>query len=177
MTVLLEWLNLFVRWVHVIAAIMWVGDSFLFVWLDNHLSAPTKQRDGSVVGEVWMTHSGGFYEVIKRKSLAQNEVPGQLYWFKWESYTTWLSGFTLLCVVYYGSGGSFLIDPQVSDLTRTQATLISLGLLPAALIVYELLWKTPLANDNRLFAAVGLARRLCFLRMLSGLGQLRGLSP
>ncbi len=156
MTVLLEWLNLFVRWVHVIAAIMWVGDSFLFVWLDNHLSAPTKQRDGSVVGEVWMTHSGGFYEVIKRKSLAQNEVPGQLYWFKWESYTTWLSGFTLLCVVYYGSGGSFLIDPQVSDLTRTQATLISLGLLPAALIVYELLWKTPLANDNRLFAAVGL---------------------
>ena len=113
MTVLLEWLNLFVRWVHVIAAIMWVGDSFLFVWLDNHLSAPTKQRDGSVVGEVWMTHSGGFYEVIKRKSLAQNEVPGQLHWFKWESYTTWLSGFCLLCIVYYAGGAAFHLWQRV----------------------------------------------------------------
>lgn len=156
MTVLLEWLNLFVRWVHVIAAIMWVGDSFLFVWLDSHLSAPSRPREGEVVGEVWMTHSGGFYEVIKRKSLAANEVPGQLYWFKWESYTTWLSGFALLCVVYYGSGASYLTDPQVSDLTRTQATAISLGLLPTALVVYELLWKTPLAKDNRAFAVVGL---------------------
>lgn len=162
MTIVLEWLNLLVRWVHVIAAIMWVGDSFLFMWLDSHLTAPTKPREGTVVGELWMTHSGGFYEVVKRKSLAQNELPAQLYWFKWESYTTWLSGFALLSVVYYGSGASFLIDSSVADLTRTQATLISLGLLPAAFILYELLWLTPLSKDNRAFGVVGLA-------LLSGL--------
>ena len=157
MTIVLEWLNLIVRWVHVIAAIMWVGDSFLFMWLDSHLTTPTKPREGTVVGELWMTHSGGFYEVVKRKSLAQNELPAQLHWFKWESYTTWLSGFTLLCVVYYGSGASFLIDSSVRDLTQTQATLISLGLLPAALVVYELLWLTPLSKDNRLFGVVGVS--------------------
>jgi uncharacterized membrane protein/cytochrome c551/c552 len=156
MTVLLEWLNLLVRWVHVIAAIMWVGDSFLFVWLDSHLTAPTKPREGAVVGELWMTHSGGFYEVIKRKSLAQNELPAQLYWFKWESYTTWLTGFALLCVVYYGAGASFLLDAQVSDLSRTTATIISVALLPAAFVVYEVLWMTPLSKDNRAFGAVGL---------------------
>lgn len=156
MTIVLEWLNLLVRWVHVLAAIMWVGDSFLFMWLDSHLSQPTKAREGAVVGELWMTHSGGFYEVIKRKALTRDELPAQLYWFKWESYTTWLSGFALLCVVYYGSGASLLLDPSVSDLTRTQATLISLALLPTAFILYEGLWATPLAKDNRLFAAVGL---------------------
>jgi len=157
MTIVLEWLNLIVRWVHVIAAIMWVGDSFLFMWLDSHLTAPTKPREGTVVGELWMTHSGGFYEVVKRKSLAQNELPARLYWFKWESYTTWLSGFALLCVVYYGSGASFLIDSGVRDLTQTQATLISIGLLPAAFLLYELLWLTPLSKDNRLFGVVGLS--------------------
>jgi uncharacterized membrane protein len=156
MTIILEWLNLLVRWVHVLAAIMWVGDSFLFMWLDSHLSQPTKPRDGAVVGELWMTHSGGFYEVVKRKALSRDELPSQLYWFKWESYTTWLSGFALLCVVYYGSGASLLLDASVSDLTRTEATLISLGLLPAAFLVYEGLWATPLAKDNRLFAVVGL---------------------
>ena len=71
----LEWLNLLGRWVHVTAAIMWIGDSFLFMWLDSHVETPTKQREGAVVGELWMTHSGGFYEVVKRKYLAPNEMP------------------------------------------------------------------------------------------------------
>lgn len=155
MTIVLEWLNLLVRWVHVIAAIMWIGDSFLFMWLDSYLTAPTKPREGAVVGELWMTHSGGFYEVIKRKSLAQNELPAQLYWFKWESYTTWLSGFALLCVVYYGGNAAFLVDSSVSSLTATQATVISLGLLPVAFLVYEGLWATPLSKDNRAFGLVG----------------------
>jgi uncharacterized membrane protein len=155
MTIVLEWLNLLVRWVHVIAAIMWIGDSFLFMWLDSHLTAPTKPREGTVVGELWMTHSGGFYEVVKRKSLG--ELPAQLYWFKWESYTTWLSGFALLAVVYYGAGASFLLDSSVSALTQTEATLLSLGLLPAAFLVYEVLWATPLSKDNRAFGVVGLS--------------------
>ena len=153
MAVVIEWLNLLVRWVHVIAAIMWVGDSFLFMWLDSHLSQPTKTREGTVVGELWMTHSGGFYEVIKRKSLG--ELPPTIYWFKWESYTTWISGFCLLCIVYYAGGAAFLIDPQVSALTKEQAIGLSLGLLPLGFVVYELMWRSPLARDQRVFGLFG----------------------
>ncbi len=155
MTLLLDWLNLLVRWVHVIAAIMWIGDSFLFMWLDSHLTAPSRPRDGDVVGELWMTHSGGFYEVVKRKTLAQHELPAKLYWFKWESYTTWLSGFSLLCIVYYGGGAAFLVDRSVSDLSQAQATALSLALLPTGYLVYELLWATPLAKHQGALAGVG----------------------
>ncbi|MFL5351071.1 urate hydroxylase PuuD [Archangium sp.] len=151
-----EWLNLLVRWVHVIAAIMWIGDSFLFMWLDSHLTSPSRPREGEVVGELWMTHSGGFYEVVKRKSLAKGELPATLYWFKWESYTTWISGFLLLVIVFNLNGAALLIDPSVYPLTATQATLISLGILPLSYGLYELLWRTPLSRNNRVFAAVGL---------------------
>lgn len=149
-----EWLNLFVRWVHVIAAIMWIGDSFLFMWMDSHLSKPTTPREGDVVGELWMTHSGGFYEVVKRKSLGA--LPPTLYWFKWESYTTWMSGFLLLVIVYHLNGASLLVDPAVSPLAPWQAMAISLGILPVAFGLYELLWMSPLKNDQRAFAVVGL---------------------
>src|SRR5688572_1880350 len=96
-----EWLNLLLRVAHVIAAIMWIGDSFLFMFMDSRLTKPTKAREGDVVGELWMTHSGGFYEVVKRKSLTPEELPAQLFWFKWESYTTWITGFFLLTVVFF----------------------------------------------------------------------------
>ncbi len=151
-----EWLNLLVRWAHVIAAIMWIGDSFLFMWLDSHLSRPTRQREGAVVGELWMTHSGGFYEVVKRKSLGRDELPPNLYWFKWESYTTWISGFLLLVIVYQLNGAALLVDPAVSSLTHGQAVAISLAILPTAFLVYELLWRTPLAKNQRVFGVVGL---------------------
>jgi uncharacterized membrane protein len=150
-----EWLNLLVRWVHVIAAIMWVGDSFLFMWLDSHISPATKPREGDVAGELWMTHSGAFYEVVKRKSLGA--LPEKLYWFKWESYTTWFSGFLLLAVVYYLGGAAFLVDKSVHDLPTWQAIAISAGLLPVAFIVYDLLWRTPLARDQRVFGAIWFA--------------------
>lgn len=151
-----EWLNLIVRWVHVVAAIMWIGDSFLFMWLDSHLTKPSRPREGDVQGELWMTHSGGFYEVIKRKSLRSEEMPDTLYWFKWESYTTWMTGFLLLVIVYNLNGAALLIDPAVRTLQPWQATLISLGILPVAFGIYELLWQTPLKNNQRAFAAVGL---------------------
>src|SRR6476620_27473 len=99
--VIQEWLNLALRWAHVIAAIMWIGDSFLFMWMDTHLEAPLRKREGDVAGELWLTHSGGFYEIVKRRSLRSNELPPTLYWFKWESYTTWITGFFLITVVYY----------------------------------------------------------------------------
>jgi len=152
MPVIQEWLSLLVRWVHVIAAIMWIGDSFLFMWLDSHISPATKKREGEVAGELWMTHSGAFYEVVKRKSLG--ELPEKLYWFKWESYTTFITGFLLLAIVYYLGGSAFLIDKTVADLTYGQAVAISLGLLPVSFLVYDTLWRTPLAKDQRVFAAV-----------------------
>ena len=106
-----EWLNLLIRWVHVIAAIMWIGDSFLFMWLDSVLSAPLRPREGAVAGEMWMAHSGGFYEVVKRRFLAPDEIPAQLFFFKWQAFTTWITGFLLLIVVYYIGAGTYLVDP------------------------------------------------------------------
>jgi uncharacterized membrane protein len=169
-----EWLNLLVRWVHVIAAIMWIGDSFLFMWLDSHLTAPSRPREGDVAGELWMTHSGGFYEVVKRRSFAQGEMPATLYWFKWESYTTWLTGFLLLVIVFHLNGASLLIDPSVHPLTPVQATAISLGLLPLCYGLYELLWRTPLARNNRVFAAVGLVLITGLAYVLTQLFSARG---
>lgn len=143
---LLEWLNLIGRWVHVIAAIMWIGDSFLFMWMDRSLTAPTRPRDGAVVGELWMVHSGGFYEVVKRKYLAPNEVPASLHWFMWEAYSTWISGFFLLGVVYYFGGGVYLVDRGVSGIGVGAAIALSLGLLVAGYLIYDRLWSSPLAG-------------------------------
>lgn len=151
-----EWLNLLIRWLHVIAAIMWIGDSFLFMWLDSHLTPPTKPRDGDVAGELWMTHSGGFYEVIKRRTLQPHELPQTLYWFKWESYSTFITGFLLLGIVYYMQGASFLIDRSVCNLSWTQALAVSLGSLAAGVAVYDGLCRTPLVKHNQAFGAVGL---------------------
>ncbi|MFT3837765.1 MAG: urate hydroxylase PuuD [Myxococcaceae bacterium] len=155
--IVLEWLNIGFRWLHVIAGIMWIGDSFLFMWLDSHLEPSSKPREGDVVGELWMTHSGGFFEVVKRKSLQKNELPKNLYWFKWESYTTWITGFLLLLIVYHSSNASLLVDPAVSSITPLQAHLLSLGLLPVGFGIYHLLWMTPLAKNQGVFAAVWFA--------------------
>ncbi len=150
-----EWLNLLVRWIHVIAAIMWIGDSFLFMWLDSHLSKPRADRDENVTGELWMTHSGGFYEVMKRKSLRKGEAVGTLYWFKWESYTTWLSGFLLLFIVYWLGGAALLVEPG-GPLSPVAGVHVSLLLLPAGYALYEGLWATPLAKNQKAFGFVGL---------------------
>jgi uncharacterized membrane protein len=152
-----EWLNVVVRWAHIVAAIMWIGDSFLFMWLDAHLSKQlTKPREGDIVGELWMTHSGGFYEVVKRKTLAKNELPPTLYWFKWESYSTWITGFLLIVIVYWLGGRAMMLDAS-STLTQAQAVGLSLGLLVAAVVVYDVLCRTPVYTDNRAFGVVGLA--------------------
>lgn len=156
-----EALNLILRWIHVIAGIMWIGDSFLFMWLDSHLETPKKQREGAVVGELWMTHSGGFYEVVKRRYLAREEMPDNLYWFKWESYTTWITGFLLLFVVYYLNGASYLVDPTVSAMTTAEGILLSLGLLAGGFIVYDALWSSPLGKRPWILAP------LCFFAIIA----------
>jgi uncharacterized membrane protein/cytochrome c551/c552 len=151
--VIQEWLNLIVRWAHVVAAIMWIGDSFLFMWLDSQLRKPDRDLPGAVVGELWMAHSGGFYEVVKRKSL--DALPPKLHWFKWESYTTWLTGALLLIIVYYLGGRAMLVD-AASPLTERQAICVSLGFIAGSVIVYDLLCRTPIVRDGRVFGAVGL---------------------
>jgi uncharacterized membrane protein len=135
-----DWLNLLIRWLHVIAAIAWIGASFYFVLLDQSLESPTKVEDlrDGVGGELWEVHGGGFYHVKKYK-VAPPVLPEHLAWFKWEAYTTWLSGFALMVVLYYFNASAYLIDPAVADLTPWEAVAISIGLLVAAWACYDVL--------------------------------------
>jgi uncharacterized membrane protein len=133
-----QWGNLLFRWLHVIAAIAWVGASFYFIALDNHLRAPADpdQQKRGVGGEAWEIHGGGFYRVEKFR-LAPERLPDPLHWFKWEAYTTWLSGFALFIVVYYAHASSFMIDPTVADLRPWEAIAISVAGLAIAWLVYD----------------------------------------
>ncbi len=135
-----EWADLLVRWLHVVAGIAWIGASFYFILLDNHLEAPARAEDAEagVLGESWEVHGGGFYHVQKYR-VAPRVLPERLAWFKWEAYTTWLSGFALLCIVYFSNARAYLIDRSVADLTVPEAIAISAGLLLAAWLVYDVL--------------------------------------
>jgi uncharacterized membrane protein len=135
-----EWADLLVRWLHVVAGIAWIGASFYFILLDNHLEAPASAEDAEagVMGELWEVHGGGFYHVQKYR-VAPRVLPERLAWFKWEAYTTWLSGFALLCIVYFSNARAYLIDRSVADLTVPEAIAISVGLLIAAWVVYDVL--------------------------------------
>jgi uncharacterized membrane protein len=132
-----DWLDLLARWLHVIAGIVWIGSSFYFIALDNHLRPPGEDTDG-VSGEAWEIHGGGFYRVHKY-AVAPRVLPEPLHWFKWEAYTTWLSGFALLIVLYYAHADTYLIDKSVADLTTWEAVAISVGLLAAAWVLYDAL--------------------------------------
>jgi uncharacterized membrane protein len=136
----IDWLNLVFRWFHVIAAIVWIGTSFYFVALDNHLEEPAEEREG-VGGESWEIHGGGFYRIEKYR-VAPPRLPEPLHWFKWEAYWTWLSGFALFVVLYYLQPHTYLIDSSVADLSTAAAVLISLAGLVVAWIVYDVLCRT-----------------------------------
>jgi len=133
-----DWLDLVFRWFHATAAIVWIGTSFYFVALDNHLGKPEREEDSEegVAGESWEIHGGGFYR-IQKFQVAPPRLPKPLHWYKWEAYWTWLSGFALLCIVYYSDARLRLIDPSVADLEAWQAILISIGLLVLAWLVYD----------------------------------------
>jgi len=159
---LIDWLNLVFRWFHVMAAIVWIGTSFYFVALDQHLHEPRDEadRERGVAGESWEIHGGGFYQVQKYR-VAPQVLPEPLHWFKWEAYTTWLSGFALLIVLYYAHADTYLIDKSVADLSTWEAIAISVGLLVAAWFVYDalcrLLASQPLALAGVLLALITLA--------------------
>src|SRR6185312_349260 len=137
-----EWLQLLIRWVHLITGIAWIGASFYFIWLDNSLRAPRGARDApdAVGGELWAIHGGGFYHVQKYR-IAPSELPADLHWFKWEAYWTWLSGFALLVVLYWWHADVYMIDRNVAPITAAQAVAMSGGLLVAGWVVYDQLCK------------------------------------
>jgi uncharacterized membrane protein len=149
-----DWLNLLTRWLHVVAGIVWIGSSFYFIALDNHLRPPKDPRDAEegVGGETWEIHGGGFYN-IKKYLVAPRVLPETLHWFKWEAYTTWLSGFALMIVLYYLNADTYLIDKSVADLSAGEAVAISVGLLAAAWVVYDVLCRL-LAARPLVLAAV-----------------------
>src|ERR1700751_4395703 len=170
--VLTEWASVLVRWLHVIAAIGWIGSSFYFIHLDLSL----KPRDGlpdGVKGEAWQVHGGGFYHMLKYM-VAPARMPDHLTWFKWEAYATWLSGFALLVVVYYWSADLYLVDKSVLDVSAPLAAAIAFVSLLAAWLGYEGLCRSPLARPEGLLAPVGyvflVALTFAFTRVFSGRG-------
>ena len=142
----LEWAQFAVRWLHVVAAIAWIGSSFYFIALDLGL-APEPGAPKGVSGAAWQVHGGGFYH-IQKYTIAPEQMPARLTWFKWESYGTWLSGFAMLVVLYWSQAQFYLIDPRVMDLAVWQAIAISLGSLAIGWIVYDLICKTRFGDNN-----------------------------
>ncbi|MFS2018650.1 urate hydroxylase PuuD [Massilia sp. CT11-108] len=152
----LEWMNMLVRWLHVITGIAWIGASFYFVWLDNSLRPPAAGSElakKGVAGELWAVHGGGFYNPQKYL-VAPAELPAELHWFKWEAYSTWLSGFALLVIVYWLNAQAMMVDRSVADLSSWQAIGLGLGSLVAGWVVYDLLCRSPLGKHDLAFGVV-----------------------
>ncbi|OZG70265.1 hypothetical protein BTA51_27085 [Hahella sp. CCB-MM4] len=151
---LTDWFSLFFRWFHVITGIAWIGASFYFVWLDNSLEEPPQwKKDKGIKGDLWAIHGGGFYEVAKYR-LGPEKMPEHLHWFKWEAYTTWLTGFVLLWIVYYLGADRYLIDATTLALSVPEAIGAGLGFLAAGFIIYEGLLRTPLRYNGLAFGIV-----------------------
>lgn len=165
-----EWLNLGLRWLHLTTGIAWIGSSFYFVWLDNHLKPPAQ---GSASGELWSVHGGGFYHNQKYQ-VAPPTLPDDLHWFKWEAYWTWISGFSLLVLVYYIGAQSFLIDPAKAALSQPAAIGIGLFALGSGWLVYDALCRSPLGAHSRLFGAVWFAILVVAAFALSQVFSARG---
>ncbi|WP_317205803.1 urate hydroxylase PuuD [Janthinobacterium sp.] len=166
---ILDWANLLLRWLHVIVAIAWIGSSFYFVWLDNSLRAPKDKelKDKGVGGELWAVHGGGFYNPQKYLG-APRDLPDDLHWFYWESYSTWLSGFALFSVLYLFNPKVFLIDPSVAALAPGLAVMLALAFLVVGWLVYDCACRL-LRTREKLLAAlivmyvIGAAYAACHL--------------
>ncbi len=158
---IMEWLNLVVRWAHVVLGIAWIGASFYFIFLENSLNRTKDLRD-ELAGNLWAIHGGGFYYVEKYKN-APGVLPENLHWFKYEAYFTWLTGFLLLIIVYYMNAKSFMVDTAVSDISPSTAVAIGLAALISGWIIYDLMCRSPLLKKPKLFGLIGFA----FLILLS----------
>jgi uncharacterized membrane protein len=148
-----EWLNLSVRWIHVFAGIMWVGQTYYFTWLDGQFGKLEKKAAASeTASAVWMVHSGGFYTVERQKSLGV--APEQVRWFRWEALVTWVAGVVLLVLVYYLGDG--LVDTDVADISKRAGIAIGVGAMAAGWIVYDLAVRSPLGKSQSAFAGFAL---------------------
>jgi uncharacterized membrane protein len=141
-----EWIAFGVRWLHVITAIAWIGSSFYFIALDLGLKPNPKLHKG-VRGEEWQVHGGGFYH-IQKYMVAPEHMPEHLIWFKWEAYTTWLSGFAMLAIVYYVGADLYLIDRNVLDVGVPMAIFLSVASIGLGWVVYDLLCKSPIGKSD-----------------------------
>lgn len=164
-----DWVNLIFRWLHLITGVAWIGASFYFIWLDNSLENPPRwKREKGIKGDLWAIHGGGIYEVGKYQ-LAPPQMPQNLHWFKWEAYSTWLTGMVLLTLIYYIGADAYLIDRRVADLSQWQAVAIGVAFLAGSWIGYELLCGSRLAHNARaisailIIAAIGIAYTLSHL--------------
>jgi uncharacterized membrane protein len=151
---IIEWLNLIIRFAHLITGIAWIGASFYFIWLDNHLEKPPAwKEEKGISGDLWAIHGGGFYEVAKYK-LSPPVMPINLHWFKWEAYTTWLTGFMLLSLMFYVGADSYLIDNRIAKLTQFQAIAIGIGSIVLGVAIYEFLVRTGLKNHGAILGLI-----------------------
>ena len=171
---IIDWFSLIFRWLHLITGVAWIGASFYFVWLDNSLQNPPQwKKDKGIKGDLWSIHGGGIYEVAKYQ-LAPEEMPATLHWFKWEAYTTWLTGMVLLTVIYYLGADSYLIDKRVADLSQLQAISIGVGFLVFGWILYELLCRSPLAKNGYVIGGILIVAAVAASYTLSSLFSGRG---
>jgi uncharacterized membrane protein len=147
---LVEWLSLLGRWLHLVTGIAWIGASFYFIWLDNHLQPPEDPADAAkgVGGELWAVHAGGFYNPKKYRGVPP-KLPATLHWFKWEAYWTWISGFFLLALIYYAGAEIYLIDKSVADLGRAAAIAIGVASIALGWLAYDRLCVSSLASRPR----------------------------
>lgn len=168
---LAEWGAYLIRWIHLITGISWIGSSFYFMWLDASLEEPV-QKKPDVEGELWMVHSGGFYEV-ERKRIGPGTMPAKLHWFKYEALFTWISGACLLIVAYYLNAAAFMVDPAVSSIHPHLAVTLSAAALVVSWFIYDGLWQSPVGKNSpnvatgiSLLLAAGMAYGFC--QYLSG---------
>ena len=169
-----EWVALLLRWLHIVAAIAWIGSSFFFMHLDASLRA-TASIPAGLGAAAWQVHGGGFYE-MRKHYVAPDNLPAELTWHKWQAYWTWLSGFFLLVWIYYLQSEIYLIDPAVRELTPVAAGAIGLGALALGWLVYDGLCRSPLRGNDALLGLAGfgyvVAASYAFSLVFSGRGAL-----
>jgi len=172
---LLEWVNLLGRWVHMITGIAWIGASFYFIWLDNHLEDPKLSEDSNkgVSGELWSVHGGGMYHAQKYKVVPE-KLPETLHWFKWEAYTTWISGMFMMALMYWYGAEIYLIDPAVAELSKPVAIVIGIAVIGIGWVAYDFLCKSKIGENERSLSIIlfGVLAVLAFVlcQIFSGRG-------
>lgn len=152
-----ELAHLVLRYFHVIAGIAWIGASFYFVWLDNNLQTPPQwKQDKGIRGDLWAIHGGGFYEVAKYQN-GPEQMPSTLHWFKWEAYTTWITGTLLFTLLYYVGADAYLLDASKTSLDKVSAIAVSLAIITSGYVIYRLLCQSPLVENGKWFTLIMVA--------------------